>query len=82
MFTANYIGQRVIDHNNDVFIAAYNVQWYKTPLHIQKMILFLLQRGEKEFALNIGGVFDASIEGFATLVKASVSYFTVIYSTR
>ncbi|XP_018361488.1 PREDICTED: odorant receptor 4-like [Trachymyrmex cornetzi] len=82
MFLANYFGQKIIDHNNHVFVTAYNGQWYKTPLHIQRMILFLLQRGAKEFSLNIGGVFDASIQGFATLIKASISYFTVMHSTQ
>ncbi|XP_071560227.1 uncharacterized protein [Temnothorax nylanderi] len=82
MFIANYIGQNIIDHNNDVLFTAYNVQWYRAPLHIQRMILFLLQRVTKEFTLNVGGLFSASIECFATLVKSSVSYFTVIYSTR
>ncbi|XP_011705432.1 PREDICTED: odorant receptor 49a-like [Wasmannia auropunctata] len=82
MFLANYIGQLIIDHNNDIFVTAYNVQWYRTPLHIQRMIIFLLQRRAKEFSLNIGGLYDASMECFATLVKLSVSYFTVIYSTR
>ncbi|XP_011863602.1 PREDICTED: uncharacterized protein LOC105559707 [Vollenhovia emeryi] len=82
MFVGNLLGQAIIDHNNHVFITAYNVQWYRTPLHIQRMILFILQTGRKEFYLTIGGVFDASIEGFATLFKASISYFTVIYSVQ
>ncbi|XP_018361487.1 PREDICTED: putative odorant receptor 69a [Trachymyrmex cornetzi] len=82
MFLGNYFGQEIIDHNNHVFVTAYNIQWYTSPLHIQRMILFLLQRRAKKFSLNLGGVFDASIEGFATLIKASVSYFTVINSTR
>ncbi|XP_018055797.1 PREDICTED: uncharacterized protein LOC108692156 [Atta colombica] len=82
MFIANYIGQNIIDHNKHIFITAYNVQWYKTPLHIQRMILFLLQRKAKEFSLNICGIFDASMKGFATLIKASISYFTVMHSTR
>ncbi|XP_018349362.1 PREDICTED: uncharacterized protein LOC108752776 [Trachymyrmex septentrionalis] len=82
MFLANYMGQNIIDHNNHVFFTAYNVQWYRTPLHIQKVILFLLQRNTKKFVLNVGGIFEGSVEHFATLMKASVSYFTVIYSTR
>ncbi|XP_011705131.1 PREDICTED: uncharacterized protein LOC105460383 [Wasmannia auropunctata] len=82
MFVANYIGQNIIDHNNHVFSIAYNVQWYRAPIHIQKMILFLLQRETKEFCLNFCGLFNASIECFATLIKSSVSYFTVIYSTQ
>ncbi|XP_011690173.1 PREDICTED: uncharacterized protein LOC105451433 [Wasmannia auropunctata] len=82
MFIANNVGQNIIDHNSDIFFTAYNVQWYRAPLHIQRMILFLLQRETKKFTLNVCGLFDASIECFAMLVKTSVSYFTVIYSTR
>ncbi|KAF3054255.1 Odorant receptor 361 [Nylanderia fulva] len=80
MFISNFIGQEIIDYNNDVYAAAYNVCWYTAPLHIQKIILFLLQRGNKPFGLNVAGLFIASLECFATLVKASVSYFTVMYS--
>ncbi|XP_018361726.1 PREDICTED: uncharacterized protein LOC108760340 [Trachymyrmex cornetzi] len=82
MFLSNNIGQNIIDHNNYVFFTAYNVQWYRAPLRIQRMILFLLQRETKVFTLNVSGLFNASMECFATLVKTSVSYFTVIYSTR
>ncbi|XP_018300404.1 uncharacterized protein [Mycetomoellerius zeteki] len=82
MFLANYTGQNIIDHNNYVFITAYSIQWYMTPIYIQKMILFLLQRGTKNFTLNLKGLFVGSFECFAMLVKASVSYFVVIYSTQ
>ncbi|KAL6260649.1 hypothetical protein P5V15_008168 [Pogonomyrmex californicus] len=82
MFLANYMGQDIINHNDNVYVTAYNAQWYKAPLNIQKMILFLLQRRAKEHTLDVGGLFHASIECFATLVKTSVSYFTVMYSTR
>ncbi|KAF3054231.1 Odorant receptor 397 [Nylanderia fulva] len=82
MFVSNYIAQTVMNHNEHIFITAYNVKWYIAPLCIQKMILFLLQRNSKIFILNVGGLFIGSIETFATLVKTSVSYFTVIYSTQ
>ncbi|XP_025270210.1 odorant receptor 49b-like [Camponotus floridanus] len=82
MFCANYIPQNLTDHNNLVAVTVYNVQWYIAPLYVQKLMLFLLLRNAKDFTLNIGGIFVASLECFATLVKASVSYFTVIYSTQ
>ncbi|KAL6260650.1 hypothetical protein P5V15_008169 [Pogonomyrmex californicus] len=82
MFIANYIGQDVMDHTNQVFVTVYNVQWYVVPLHIQRIVLFLLQRGTKDFTLRVGGLFIGSLECFATLVKASVSYFTVMRSMR
>ncbi|KAL6260672.1 hypothetical protein P5V15_008192 [Pogonomyrmex californicus] len=82
MFLANYAGQEITDHNNRIFSTAYNVRWYTAPLSIQKLILFLLQRGNKTFSLNVGGLFAASLKCFASLTSASISYFTVIYSTQ
>ncbi|XP_029678599.1 uncharacterized protein LOC115244797 [Formica exsecta] len=81
MFLSSYIGQYVTDHNHNVFVTVYNVRWYIAPLHIQRMILFVLQRESKDFVLTVG-LFVVSIEFFATLVKTSVSYFTVMYSTK
>ncbi|XP_070152681.1 odorant receptor 9a-like isoform X2 [Polyergus mexicanus] len=82
MFCANYVGQNITDYNNRVFDTVYNVQWYIAPLHIQKLMLFLLQSNAQDFTLGVGGFFIGSLECFATLVKTSVSYFTVIYSTQ
>ncbi|XP_032680614.1 uncharacterized protein LOC116848534 [Odontomachus brunneus] len=82
MFFANAIGQEITDHNDQVYFTAYKVIWYIMPLHVQKLILFLIQRGNKTFGLNVGGLFVASLECFATLISASVSYFTIIYSTQ
>ncbi|XP_028045416.2 odorant receptor 43a isoform X2 [Monomorium pharaonis] len=80
MFLANFIGQEIINHYNLIFITAYDVQWYITPLYIQKFILFLLLRGNKSFGLNVGGLFVSSLQCFATLVNASLSYFVLMYS--
>ncbi|KAH0945602.1 hypothetical protein HN011_011756 [Eciton burchellii] len=82
MFLSNYFGQDLTNHNEDVFTTTYNIQWYKTSLYTQKLILLLLQRGNKSFTISAGGLFVGSLECFASLVKASVSYFTIIYSVR
>ncbi|XP_039311364.1 uncharacterized protein LOC105198335 [Solenopsis invicta] len=82
MFVGNYLAQEIIDRNNDVFVTAYNVQWYIAPLQIQKIILFLLQRGNKEYTINIAGLFVASLEGAASLISTGLSILTVLYSTR
>ncbi|XP_071561014.1 uncharacterized protein [Temnothorax nylanderi] len=83
LFLANYIGQEITDYNNHVFFTAYNVRWYVTPLHVQRLILFLLQNGSKTFRVSsLGGVLSLSIELFATLTKTSLSYFTVVYSMQ
>ncbi|XP_028048449.1 uncharacterized protein LOC105834285 [Monomorium pharaonis] len=81
LFLSNYTAQEVTDHNEYVFTTVYNVHWYVAPLHIQKMMLFLLQKGTKAFHLILGGIFIASMESAATLAGSSISYFTVLYST-
>ncbi|XP_011345745.2 uncharacterized protein LOC105284145 isoform X1 [Ooceraea biroi] len=68
MFIASYIGQEVSDHHNHVFISVYNIKWYVTPLYIQRIILFLLQKGTKNFYITFGGQFVMSMES-ATTVK-------------
>ncbi|XP_018361481.1 PREDICTED: odorant receptor 49b-like [Trachymyrmex cornetzi] len=82
LFICNFFGQNIIDHNSQVFITAYSVQWYLAPLNIQRMILFLLLKGAKDFTIIVGGILVSSIECFATLIKASISYFTVVLSMQ
>ncbi|XP_070151877.1 uncharacterized protein [Polyergus mexicanus] len=69
MFIANYVTQDLTDINDDLFVTVYNIQWYKTPLHIQKLILFLLQKGTKKFTISVGGLFIGSLECFAMIHK-------------
>ncbi|XP_019888530.2 odorant receptor 4 isoform X3 [Ooceraea biroi] len=80
MFLGNYAGQEITDCNNHIFLTIYNAPWYLAPLQIQKVILFLLQRSNKAFTLNIGGIFTLSIESFTSLVNASLSYLTLMLS--
>ncbi|XP_050460092.1 odorant receptor 22c-like [Cataglyphis hispanica] len=82
MFVANYAGQKVLNYSTHIYSSAYNVRWYDAPLHVQKMILLILQRSSKTFSLNIAGLFVISLECFAMLTKASMSYFTVIYTMQ
>ncbi|XP_011704948.1 PREDICTED: uncharacterized protein LOC105460209 [Wasmannia auropunctata] len=82
MLMSNLCGQNIIDGYDLFFVTAYKVEWYITPLYIQKFILFLLLRGNKHFGLRVSGLFIASLECFSTLVNASLSYFIVIYSMR
>ncbi|XP_032687874.1 odorant receptor 4-like [Odontomachus brunneus] len=82
MFIINYLGQEVTDHNDNVFLSTYNVCWYTAPLNIQKLILLLLQRGNKPYTLSAAGLFVASLEFFAKLTNTSLSYFTVMYSVQ
>jgi len=43
----------------------YNIDWFMASLRVQKLILFLLQKGSTDLKLNIGGLFIPALESFA-----------------
>ncbi|KAL6425025.1 hypothetical protein ACFW04_009376 [Cataglyphis niger] len=89
IFVGDYVAQDVMDHNNDVFATAYNIQWYAASLNIQKMVLFLLQRSTKVFSLNIAGLIVGSLEGAVSIsdgnfdlvhsIKITIAHFLTYY---
>ncbi|XP_020291754.1 uncharacterized protein LOC109858671 [Pseudomyrmex gracilis] len=82
MFWTNYAAQLITDHFDQIFTATYGCPWYMTSVQIQKLIVFILQRGTQPYARHIFSAFTLSLEGFATLVSASMSYFSVIYAAQ
>ncbi|EZA56560.1 ObirOr5-9E68 [Ooceraea biroi] len=77
----NYMGQAITDHYYYIFSSAYNVRWYVAPVRVQRLILFLLQKGTKPYNMKYG-LYAASLETFATLLSASLSYFTLLCSIQ
>ncbi|RLU26114.1 ObirOr5-9E27 [Ooceraea biroi] len=78
----NCVGQAITDHYNYIFSSAYNVRWYVASVRVQRLILFLLQKGTKPYNMKFGGIYTISLESFASLSTVSISYFTVIYSMQ
>ncbi|RLU26065.1 ObirOr5-9E64 [Ooceraea biroi] len=81
-FGGKYMGQAITDHYNYIFSSAYNVRWYVASVRVQRLILFLLQRSTKPYCMKFGSLYTLSLENFASLSTASISYFTVIYSMQ
>jgi hypothetical protein len=46
---------------------SYNGLWYTAPVHTQKLILFLMQKGIKNITLTLGSILDASLQTFVTV---------------
>ncbi|KAL6448887.1 hypothetical protein ACFW04_000558 [Cataglyphis niger] len=82
MFINNYIGQQIIDHSNNVFKKICSTRWYATPIYTQKCLLLMMHRSMKSTTLCVRSIFLPSLQGFATLTNASLSYCMVIYSRR
>jgi len=56
-------------NNLGLLFNRYNGQWFTTPLQTQKLILFLLQRSNKPFTLNLSGLFVGCIESFTVVMS-------------
>ncbi|XP_011883697.1 PREDICTED: odorant receptor 85b-like [Vollenhovia emeryi] len=80
VFLGNYVGQNIIDSSTAISQATYNAHWYAAPLCMQKLIPLIIQRSNKHSVLTVGVLFDASLEGFATLLSTSISYVMVLQS--
>ncbi|XP_036138645.1 uncharacterized protein LOC105832715 [Monomorium pharaonis] len=74
MFVANYGGQELLNHGLKMFKATYNGLWYAAPLRTQKLLLFIMQKGTTNIGLTFGGIYVASLEGFATLISSERQY--------
>ncbi|XP_019699749.2 uncharacterized protein LOC109504417 [Harpegnathos saltator] len=83
VFWVNYFGQYLSDHSDSIFDNTYNTRWYMAPQHAQTLLFVVLQRSLRTCIFNtFGGLLAASMEGFASLISLSVSYFTMLYSFR
>ncbi|KAK2587309.1 hypothetical protein KPH14_003028 [Odynerus spinipes] len=60
--------------------AAYETTWYELDLAESRSLLFLMIRSQKRFKITAGKFMELSLEGFASMLKASASYVSVLYA--
>ncbi|XP_011870721.1 PREDICTED: odorant receptor 22c-like isoform X2 [Vollenhovia emeryi] len=58
--------------------AAYDSLWYNFPAKESQNILFLIVRSQKRLTITSGKIVDLSLERFTSVVKASLSYISVL----
>ncbi|XP_070523047.1 odorant receptor 43a-like [Cardiocondyla obscurior] len=80
MILNGHLATEIKDHNNHIFTTVYYVPWYLAPLRIQKTLLFLLQRGTKDYVVNFYGLIHGTLETIAMFISSSVSYFLFLYA--
>jgi len=73
MFFTSYFTYHYYHISQTFKIYSYNGMWYAAPLHTQKMLLFIMQKGMINVDLRLGSVFTASLEGFA-MVKLKILF--------
>ncbi|GAB1863028.1 Odorant receptor [Camponotus japonicus] len=60
--------------------AAYKSIWYDLKPNDSKLILLIMLRSQRRITITVGKVMDLSLEGFTSIVKASVSYVSVLHA--
>ncbi|XP_076390166.1 odorant receptor 43a-like [Megachile rotundata] len=82
MFWINFTFQHMISSSESIPLTTYNTNWYETSIPTQKLLQLIILKSNRGFKFNILSVYAPSVEGFAVLLKASVSYFTVLLSLQ
>ncbi|XP_069363098.1 odorant receptor 85b-like [Maniola hyperantus] len=73
-----WYGQRLKDTSTGVAEALYNCGWYVAAHNIKKSILIMILRSQKEVHITTYGFSIISLESYATILKTSWSYFTLL----
>ncbi|XP_025990323.2 uncharacterized protein LOC113003751 isoform X2 [Solenopsis invicta] len=81
-FIISLMGQLLLNHSDELFNALYLSLWYKAPITIQKLLLFIMQISSKSLVTNFGGVCVITMETFTLITSKSISIVTVFYSIQ
>ncbi|KAG5331794.1 OR13A protein, partial [Acromyrmex charruanus] len=58
--------------------AVYDSLWYDFPAKESRTVLFLILRSQKRLTITSGKIIDLSLELFTSVIKASLSYMSVL----
>ncbi|KAF3054436.1 Odorant receptor 046 [Nylanderia fulva] len=60
--------------------AAYKSTWYDLKPSDSKLIFLMILRSQRRLTITAGKIMDLSLEGFTSILKASVSYVSVLHA--
>ncbi|XP_076226745.1 uncharacterized protein LOC143174880 [Nomia melanderi] len=80
MFYLNYLVQQLLNFSERFCTIIYSTQWYTMSLTVQKILLIFMVKCSDPVVFSFYGFYNASIEGFSGLVRATMSYFMMLTS--
>ncbi|XP_036146993.1 odorant receptor Or2 [Monomorium pharaonis] len=80
LFFNYWMGQRLLDHNFQISIAAYNGMWYEMSLKAKKVLLFLMMKCQKPCYITVAKIYVICMQSYSTLMRTSASYVTLMIS--
>ncbi|XP_011862381.1 PREDICTED: odorant receptor 67a-like [Vollenhovia emeryi] len=78
VFIICFAGEHLIFKSKLISNAIYETMWYNMPSRQSKIIIFIIMRSQKRLAITAGKMMDMSFETFTNIMKASVSYISVL----
>ncbi|KAK2587307.1 hypothetical protein KPH14_003026 [Odynerus spinipes] len=79
-FILCYIGEYLSSKSINIGVAAYNFAWYNLNPSESRYLLLLIIRAQRRLTITAGKFLDLSLESFASLLKASASYVSVLHA--
>ncbi|XP_067210600.1 odorant receptor 9a-like isoform X2 [Linepithema humile] len=82
LFFESFQAQRLIDHSAHIHTSLINTAWYQTSFRTRKILIFMIMKTREPCVLTAGKMFVISMDTFSTIVRTSVSYFTMLRSVQ
>ncbi|KAF3054426.1 Odorant receptor 165 [Nylanderia fulva] len=79
-FIICFAGEYLSFKSKSISDAAYESLWYNMPSSQGKVISFMILRSQKRLVITAGKIMNLSFETYASIIKASASYVSVLHA--
>ncbi|KAL0133983.1 hypothetical protein PUN28_001119 [Cardiocondyla obscurior] len=80
VFVFCYAGEFLSSKSKSISDVVYESLWYDMVPSDRRILLFIMVRSQKRLTITAGKVFDLTLEGFMSVMKASASYMSVLHA--
>lgn len=78
LFLYSYMGETLSSKTQAISNAVYLSEWYDLPTDIVRDIYFIIARANAPVRIRAGKFYIIDLNSFKNILKASVSYFSVL----
>ncbi|XP_076390167.1 uncharacterized protein LOC143264892 [Megachile rotundata] len=82
IFWLNFTVEYMIESASSISLTTYSTNWYETSITTQKLLQMIILKSNKSVSFSFFSIISPSIANFAVVLKAAVSYFTVLLSLQ
>ncbi|KAF3054393.1 Odorant receptor 246 [Nylanderia fulva] len=82
VFSLSLLCQKLTDYSSGLQEAVYNCNWYEISLRSRQLLRFTLMRTLKPCQIKAGKLHVMSLQNFGSILRISVSYFTMLTSVQ